>query len=141
MKKLFTIDDFVVAAIAAMGYGFGEAIGRLFGLPDILCIVACLAVGITLEGVISRIVYNKTVQKSRTKRICTYAAVLLVFLVGQFIASRWMGMSLAEYVEEEFAFVVILPIIGFVLNLIIRAYRVYKIRKLYGDGSDGYVYQ
>ncbi len=29
MKKLFTIDDFMVAFIAALGYGFGDAIARL----------------------------------------------------------------------------------------------------------------
>ena len=33
MKKLFTIDDFMVAFIAAPGYGYGETIAKLFGLP------------------------------------------------------------------------------------------------------------
>ena len=31
MKRLFSIDDFMVAFIAALGYGFGETIARLSG--------------------------------------------------------------------------------------------------------------
>lgn len=43
-----------------------------------------------------------------------------------------------ESLEEEFAWVVGLPIVGFFVNLIIRAYRIHKIRRVYGDGSEGY---
>ena len=49
MKKLFTIDDFMVAFISALGYGFGETITRLSGCSEVMCIVACFAVGIACE--------------------------------------------------------------------------------------------
>ena len=49
-------------------------------------------------------------------------------------------MSLLDYVKEEFAYVVALPILGLIVNLLIRGYRVRKIRKRYGDGSQGYVF-
>lgn len=45
MKKLFTIDDFMVAFIAALGYGFGENIAKLPGWPLPACIAACFALG------------------------------------------------------------------------------------------------
>ena len=105
-----------------------------------MCVVACFALGIVSEEIISKIVYSKAVQKSTANRILTYAAILLVFLAGQYVSIRWMGVSLLEYLEEEFMFVVGLPILGLIVNLLIRAYRIHKIRKLYGDGSKGYVF-
>ena len=140
MRKLFTIDDFMVAFISALGYGYGETIARLSGWSEVMCVVACFAVGIALEEIISKIVFSKTVQKSRTNRICTYAVILCVFLLAQYISIRWMGVSMLEYLQEEFMFVVGLPILGLVVNLLIRGYRVWKIRKRYGDGSEGYVF-
>ena len=37
MKKLFTIDDFSVAVISALGYGFGEVIAKLSGWSMLVC--------------------------------------------------------------------------------------------------------
>ena len=45
-----------------------------------------------------------------------------------------------EYLKEKFAFAVGLPVLGFVVNLLIRAYRIRRIRKAYGDGNKGYVF-
>ena len=74
------------------------------------------------------------------RRIITYAAILLFFLAAQYVSIRWMGVSMLEYLQEEFMFVIGLPILGLIVNLIIRAWRVRKIRKLYGDGREGYVF-
>ena len=37
MKKLFTIDDVLIAFIAALGYGLGERIPKFFGCPELVC--------------------------------------------------------------------------------------------------------
>ena len=140
MKKLFTIDDFMVAFISALGYGFGYTIPMHLGWPQLACIVTCFALGIVLEEIISKIVFSKAVQKKTANRVFTYAAILLVFLSAQHFSMRWLGASLLEDLEEEFAWVVGLPILGLVVNLLIRGYHVRKIRKLYGDGSVGYVF-
>ena len=140
MKKLFTIDDFMVAFISALGYGYGETIARLSGWSEIMCIVACFALGIALEELITVIVFSPGVQKSKANRIYVFAAILFVFLLAQFISIKWMGVSMLEYLEEEFLYVVGLPILGLIVNLLIRLYRVRKILKLYGDGSEGYVF-
>ena len=97
MKKLFTIDDFMVAAIAALGYGFGETIAQLSGWPELMCVMACFALGIASEQIISKIVFSKTVQKSMANRIFTYVSIVLVFLAGQYVSVRWMGVSMMEY--------------------------------------------
>ena len=139
MKKLFTIDDFMVAFISAMGYGFGYTIPMHLGWPQLACMVACFALGIALEELISKIVFSKTVQQKTVNRVFTYVVILLIFLIAEFVSMRLLGTSLMEDLEEEFAWVVGLPILGLVVNLCIRGYRVRKIRKLYGDGSEGYV--
>ena len=140
MKKLFTIDDFAVAFISALGYGFGETVAELLGWPPWACLVSCFAVGIASEAVVEKIAFSKTVQKKPINRILTYVTILLVFVIGQYIAISRMGVSLVHYLAEEFAYVVGLPILGFIVNLLIRAYRARKIRKLYGDGSEGFVF-
>ena len=140
MKKLFTIDDFMVAFISALGYGFGYTIPMHLGWSQLACMVSCFALGIALEELISKIVFSKTVQQKTVNRIFTYVAILLVFLLAEFISMRLLGASLVEDLEEEFVWVVVPPILGLVVNLCIRGYRVRKIRKLYGDGSEGYVF-
>lgn len=140
MRKLFTIDDFMAAFISALGYGFGETIARLSGWSEFMCAAASFALGVVLEEVIAKIVFSKAVQKSLANRISTYAAILLVFLLAQYVSIRWMGVSMLQYLREQFTFVIVLPIIGLVVNLLIRAYRVRKIRKRYGDGNEGYVF-
>jgi len=140
MKKLFTIDDFMVAFISALGYGFGYTIPMHLGWPPLACMVVCFALGIALEELISKLVFSKTVQQKTANRIFTYVAILLVFLLAEFVSMRLLGASLMEDLEEEFVWVVGPPILGLVVNLCIRGYRVRKIRKLYGDGSEGYVF-
>lgn len=140
MKKLLTVDDVMVAVVSAMGYGYGDAIARLSGWSPVMCLLACLALGITIEIIVRKIVFSKSVQKSRAKRVLVFAAIILFFLTAQYVAIQWMGVSMVEYLEEELLYVIGLPIIGFVVNLLIGIYRVRKIRKLYGDGSNGYVF-
>lgn len=50
MRKLFTIDDFMVAFISALGYGYGETIARLSGWSEVMCVASCVAVGIGQYG-------------------------------------------------------------------------------------------
>ena len=87
-KKLFTIDDFMVAFISALGYGFGYSIPLRLGWPPLACIVVCFALGIALEEIISVIVFSKTVQQKTVNRIFTFVAILFVFLIAEFVSMR-----------------------------------------------------
>ena len=140
MKKLFTIDDFAVAFISALGYGFGYSIAQVSGWPAPACLVACLALGILFEEIVSKIAFSKAVQKKPINRIITYVVILLIFLIGQYISIRWLGVSLMEYLSEELVYAVVLPVLGFVVNMLIRGFRERQIRKRYGDGSGGFVF-
>ena len=140
MKKLFTIDDFMVAFISAMGYGFGYTLAKRAGCSEIISLAACVALGMGLEVVISKLIFNKAIQKKKTNRVCIYVAIFLVFLAAQYFAIHRLGVSLLGYVQEEFAYVVALPILGLIVNMIIRGFQIRKIRKLYGDGGEGFVF-
>ena len=140
MKKLFTFDDIMVAFISALGYGFGETIAKLFGWPELVCMGASFGLGLVLQEIISKICFSKAVQKKPINRIITYTSVFLVFLIAQYISTRWMGVSMLDYVSDEVVSVIGMPILGFAVNLLIRWYRIREIRKRYGDGSEGYVF-
>ena len=138
MKKLFTIDDFMVAFISALGYGFGYTIPMHLGWSQPVCMVVCFALGIALEELISKIVFCKTVQQKTVNRVFTYVAILFVFLIAEFVSMRLLGTSLIEDLEEEFVWVVGLPVVGLVVNLCIRGYRIRKIRKLCSETAKHY---
>ena len=140
MKKLFTIDDFMVAFMSAMGYGLGYTLAKQAGWSEILCLAACIALGMSLEALVSKIVFSKAVQKKKRNRVCTYVIIFLVFVAAQYFAYSRMGVSLLENLQEEFTYVVGIPILGFIVNMIIRGFRVWKIRKRYGDGGEGFVF-
>lgn len=139
MKKLFTIDDFMIAFIAALGYGYGYAVTEHFGWPTPLCIVACFALGLSVEEIMDKIIFSETVQKTTRNRVIAYGVIILVFLIAHFIAMQWLGASMIEDAEEEFMWVIGLAILGFVVNLIIRWNRIRRIRKTYDDESEGYI--
>ena len=141
MKKLFTIDDFMVAFIAALGYGFGENIAKLLGWPALAGVAASFVLGIALEEIIGAVIFSQSVQKKPVYRVITFVTILSIVVAAQFISVRFMGVSMLEYIVEESEYVIVLPVIGFVVNLLIRAYHIWKIRRLYGDGSKGYVFE
>ena len=140
MKKLFTIDDFMVAFISSLGFGYGTAIGKLLGWPEAACMAASFALGTALSTIINKIAFSKEVQKNQRSRVIVYSAFLLIFLAAHYFSVKWMGVSMLDYLGEEIINVVGLPSLGFVFNLLLRAWQTKKIRKLYGDGSDGYVF-
>ncbi|MBQ9043906.1 MAG: carboxylesterase/lipase family protein [Eggerthellaceae bacterium] len=140
MKKLFTIDDFMIAFVSALGYGFGERIPRLFGWPDLACMGASLVVGIAIEAIMNKIVFSKAVQTRPLSRFFIYGAFVLGFVAAHHVSMAWMGVSMVDYLLQQFATVVGIPILGFVVTMLIRAYRAWKIRERYGDGSEGYVF-
>ncbi|MBQ6343873.1 MAG: carboxylesterase/lipase family protein [Anaerolineaceae bacterium] len=140
MKKLFTIDDIAVAFVSALGYGFGATISKLSGWPAPLCMVASLVLGLVVESIVSKIAFSKAIQNKPINRIITYVTIFLIFLIAQYISVSRLGVSMIDNVKEQLIYVVGFPILGFIVNLIIRWYRVQKIRKLYGDGNQGFVF-
>lgn len=140
MKKLFTIDDFMIAFISALGYGLGAEIPLMLGWPAWASTVISMAAGMAMSEVIGRIVLSKPVQRNRKNRIVTFCMIILVFLLCQLALSRWSKIDLFKYVLDEHKAAILFPILGFVLSMVIRWYRVRKVRRQYGDGSRGFVF-
>lgn len=141
MKKLFTIDDLVVAFVAALGYGYGETIEKLTGWPKLTCLITSFILGFLLQEIISRIAFSETVQKRKRNRIMSYTGCFLVFVIAQSVSVWFAGVSIFDYAMEEVEYVILLPILGFLVNLLIQRFRIRRIRKRYGDGSEGYVFE
>ena len=139
MRKIFTIDDLAIALVAAVGYGFSFEIPKILGYPEWLSIVVCLVIGTTLEGLAYKIVFSKTVQEKTAYRFTAFAVLIIIFLVARHVAAS-MGVSMINYVVEQYQFVIIPPLVIFAFSMILRQYRIKKIRKRYGDGSDGFVF-
>lgn len=139
MRKLFTIDDLFIALVAAVSYGFSFEIPKILGCSEWLSIASCLVVGTTLEGLAYKIVFSETVQNKSAYRFTAFAVLIIIFLVAVYIATM-TGVSIINYVVEQFQFVIIPPIAIFAFNMALRQYRIKKIRERYGDGSDGFVF-
>ena len=140
MKKLFTVDDFMIAFVAALGYGLSFEIPKNLGWPEWLCGVICLFIGIAIEGIVHKIVFSKVVQKKTLNRIIAFASFIIIFLAGHYISVWWMGISMVEHLLGQYVYIITFPILGFIISMLIRWYRILKIRKLYGDGSKGFVF-
>ena len=140
MKKLFTIDTFAVAFVSALGYGFGDVFSRLLGWPEFLCVLASIAVGIGMEEIINRIAFSREVQKNPKLRTGLYVCIVLLFLFAHVMTVTQLGVSMMDYLLEQFTWVIGLPLLGFIVNLLIRAVRIRKIRSLYGDGDRGFMF-
>ena len=140
MRKLFTIDDLMIAFVAALGYGLSFEIPKNLGYPEWLSGVICLIVGVALEGIIEKIVFSEAVQKKTLNRVIIFAAFIITFLAAQYFSVWLMGASMIEHLLTEYVYIVGIPVIGFVFSMLIRWYKAHKIRKLYGDGSEGFVF-
>ena len=140
MKKLFTVDDFMIAFFTAIGYGLGFEIPKLLGWPDWQCMAVCLVVGFTLEEAVSRIIFSRAIQKKPAYRFIAFALFILAFFAVQYVATSWLGVSILGHLLVQYRSVISVPVLGFVFSMAVRRYRIQKVRKQYGDGSNGFVF-
>ena len=102
MKKLFTIDTFAVAFVSALGYGFGDVFSRLLGWPEFLCVLASIVLGIGMETIINKIAFRKEVQNNPKLRAILYGGIVLCFLFIHYMTVTRMGVSMMDYLLEQF---------------------------------------
>ena len=140
MKKLFTIDDLMIGFVMAIGYGLGFAIPKAMGCSDLESGVVCWVVGWLLQELATRILFSKTVQNKTAYRYMVFGVIILIFLAAEYAAMSWMGLSASDYLLEQYLYIIGLPVLLFAFRMAVRWYRVRKIRKVYGDGSNGFVF-
>ena len=140
MKKLFTIDDFIIAFISAMAYGLSFEIPKLLGWEMWQALIPCMVVGGVIDMITKKIVFNKAVQKSTTNKAIIFFALFIVFITGEYVAFSLTGLSVEDYLLENYIYLILPSILGFVFSMAVRWYQIRKIRARYGDGSQGFLY-
>ena len=80
-----------------------------------------------LEGLEYKIVFSETVQEKPAYRFTAFALLIIIFFVAMYIATT-TGVSILNYVEEQFQFVIIPPILIFAFNMALRQYRIKSLR-------------
>ena len=140
MKKLFTVDDFIVAGISGIGYGLGFEIPKILGYEEWQCVVICLVVGFALDKLARAAVFSKAVQSSTANRIIVFLAYIIIGTAIQYAFISWKEISIDDYAMQGYAYLVVPAILGFLFSMVKRWYIVRKIRKRYSDGSDGFIF-
>ena len=90
MKKLFTIDDFIIAFISAMAYGLSFEIPQLLDWEMWQALLLCLAIGGAVDTATKKIVFSKAVQKSSTNKALIFFVLFIIFIIfiNRFICRR-----------------------------------------------------
>ena len=140
MKKLFMVDDFMIAFVSALGYGLGYEIPKLLGWPEWQCLAVCFSVGFAMDFAVGRIIFSRAIQKKPVFRFIAFAILIFIFLAAQHFALSWLGVSMLGHLLVQYRGVIVFPVLGFVFSMAVRWYRIRKIRKQYGDGSNGFVF-
>ncbi|MBR4904822.1 MAG: carboxylesterase family protein [Selenomonadaceae bacterium] len=141
MKKIFTIDEFMVCFVTAIGSGLGFEIPKtILGFEEWQCLLVSIIASCTLGTLVGKVVFSKTVQSKAINRFSVFFACILIFFAVQYVVVSFSGVSLYNYLTEEPVYAIISAVLGFGFGMIIRWYRIRKIRERYGDGSDGFLY-
>lgn len=130
----------MVALIAALGYGLGAEIPKLLEWHPWLCVGMSMVAGGALDMLVRKIVFCEAVQRKKTYGIMVFTGIILVFLAIQCFLTFWLNVSLHNYLVEQYEYAIGLPILGLAAGRLVRWYFVRKIRKRYGDGSKGFVF-
>ncbi|MBO4400823.1 MAG: carboxylesterase family protein [Selenomonadaceae bacterium] len=140
MKKLFTVDNFIVAGISGIAYGLGFKIPQILGYEEWQCGIICMVVGFALDKLANTIVFSKTVQSSKTNRVLAVIGYILFCASIEYAFAEIKDISIDDYAMEGYAYLVVPTILGFAFSMAVRWYRVRKIRERYGDGSGGFMF-
>lgn len=130
----------MVALIAALGYGLGAEIPKLLGWHPWLCVGLSMVAGNVLDMLVKTLVFSESVQKRKMNSVMIFAAFILVFLAIQCFLLCRLDMSLLDYLVEQYEYALVLPVLGLAASRLVRWYFVRKVRKRYGDGSKGFVF-
>ena len=130
----------MIAFVSALGYGLGYEIPKLLGWPDWQCLAVCFVVGFAMDFVVGSIIFSRAIQKKPVYRFMAFALFIIIFLAVQHIAMSWLGVSMLGHLLVQYRSVIAFPVLGFLLSMAVRWYRIRKVRRQYGDGSNGFVF-
>ena len=137
MKKVVTIDTIIASLAGAVGYGLGYTIPSRLGFHPIICFVICTVLGTIMDTLAEKIVFSSLVQASRKRRHLTFVCIVLIFIAFYFYMAKFYAYSLLNDVTSQMAFVVVIPMVFFLISLAVNAHKRKKLLEKYGTGESG----
>lgn len=139
MKKVVTIDALMVALFSTVGYGMGYVIPTHFGLNMLFSTIICMIVGMFLDSVGNKVMFSRNVQENKGMKALVYLGAVIFFVAGGIASFIFFEHSIFSDLGLQAIFVLILPVIGFVISFVIRSIKYMRLKKKYGDGKSGYI--
>lgn len=137
MRKLVTFIDLLGAMMGAVGTAVFMLLGEFLGFGPVLNFAFSLFGCILLEDKGVELLHSEKVREKRSRQVLVALGIMAFFLF------MWVGLGLLfhhdllEDLQEELIFAVVLPIIGTIINILIRYIKTIRIQRKFKDGSDG----
>ena len=138
MQKILTIDSIFTALFSTIGYGLGYFFPIYNGLNIFLSLLICMIIGTVFDMIVNSIVFSKYIQEKNIRRYLCFLAITIIFVcVGLFVFKRY-SHSIIDDAGLQFSFVIIIPLIAFVVSFIKQYLKKVKIKNKYGTGEEGF---
>ena len=124
-RKLFTLDGIMISFVSCMLYASIDVVCGVLGLPLLASVALSFVLGAGLEGALNKFAFSEAVQRKPVTRIILYVACVLSFVVGQYVFTSMMGLSLVDYLLSQLTGLIGFSILGFVVTMLIRAFASY----------------
>ena len=140
MRKLFTIDDIMIAFVMAIFYAAMDVILEPYGFPPLVNLAVIVGSGMVVQGAIEKVVFSEPIQRRPMNRFLTYVGFVALFAAAGIAFYRVIGLNLLTYLANGIRDTIVAGIGGFVLTMVVRFYKTMRIRERYGEGKAGYVF-
>ncbi|MCQ2398463.1 MAG: carboxylesterase family protein, partial [Sphaerochaetaceae bacterium] len=140
MKNLFSLDDFIAAAISGIGYGLGYYVPERLGWHPVIALAVCMVSGGFLDYAVHRMLHRRFLQNSTAAKF-----LLVVFFVALLFAVNglsyvYLGISLFGSYIECIIWVVAFELLGLAVSSVRKFSRKRRIRRKYGISPSLFVF-
>ena len=96
--------------------------------------------GFAFDRIANKIVFSKAVQTNALNKCLVFVAFMSIFLAIQYVVVSSTELLMYEYLLEQYAYLIVVSMLGFAFSMMLRRYRIKKIQESYGDRSKGFVF-
>ena len=128
-KKYINYEQLLVCLIGSIGYGFGYQIPDALGAPMIVSLIICLIVGYFFDELARKIVDANPFFDTTSRKIKVAILAYLIYLVFWYLDYKILGNDLDNDLFVSLLFLIIVPIIGLVINMIKKVVKEYRKNK------------
>ena len=137
MSRIISKDAIIGAVFSAIGWGIGYILPAQFGCGMLVCIVACYALGLVFEAIGKKVLQSRKIRKMKGGRLLALLGFIAVFFIAELILRRFIGQTLLTTLAEQYIYVIVFPILGFLVSLGVYKIKKKRIEEKYGKGEKG----